>query len=922
MKKVTKFLSILLLVAMCMSLFGGSAYAVELEGGNTSSSAPTVVNDGVQLNGDDTYLDGGSSSGSTDLEISEEPTIGGPILKAPLKPPVISGGEAEINGTQYETLEKALAAAKSGDTIKFVNNITSNSPLTISTAVTIDLNGLTWNVNGGLTVNAAVTVTDEGSAKNGQLYMNSAVNVNSTLTFKNIDLYADKGFSVSAYGKVEMKDVHSKGDYNFFKGMNSSQILIYSGTFEFNPAGFIVPGTIIEEDNGNGAFIVKIDDASTYEASIDGKFYETLQAAFDAAYNGATVYVIQQTGDNELSDAALNDSKSIILNLSGEDVVKGNITVTVGSTMTINNGRIGESVVNYGTLTVGGNAEIANLRVKGGAAYNNGKLDVLNIDNGSFYMSDNNARIGAINVYNKPSLAISGGTVGNISENTANAPKLVTGGTWGSENVSGYVAEGYEAKQERVDEWIVKAKGAAPVVPTPTPGIPTTPPSPTGAPVSATITLDNGDNGTRAYQYNQLGNNNPALRFTANPAGNVTYVTAYTASGAQTLIEGTHYSYNRQNGQILLYSTYVESIKAQTVTLYFYFSGETNPASATVYVVPYYSLNTSSYTRSSGSAVYFTLSTGSAYGYRYGTSAEFSKATALPAGSYSETQSGSYTTLRFTNSFLDSLANGSYYFFYVLDNNNTRVCMNSGNSALRISGSGSPVVPPTIDDYMVDYISGIDSWYSGDEKLGFRIQPGIASKGGIAVDGYKVPGEDYVDRGTGLIYLGINYLNDLATGWHTLTVYYDEMFQNPNRSIQFYVGPSLKAVDTDKHVINSSKDLKFVCSDTIDPKNVRVGSGNGWLEEGNQFTISGNGRYITLKAKFLNARTAGETYTLNVKTTSGEWTSCNFRILTTAQAASSPRTGDNSNIGLWLVFMAVSGGAVAVALPKLKKGKD
>lgn len=917
MKKVTKFLSILLLVAMCMSLFGGSAYALEM-GGNDSSSAPTAVNDGVQFGGDDAYLDGGSSSGSTDLEISEEPTIG-PILKAPVKPPVPSGGEAEINGTQYETLEKALAAAKSGDTIKFVNNITSNSPLTISTAVTIDLNDLTWNVNGGLTVNAAVTVTDKGFANDGQLYMNSVVNVNSTLTFKNIDLYADKGFSVSAYGKVEMKDVHSKGDYNFFKDMNSSQILIYSGTFEFNPAGFIVPGTIIEEDNSNDTFLVKIDDASTYEASIDGKFYKTLQAAFDAAYNGATVYVIQQTGDNKLSDAALNGSKNIILNLNNEKITAGNITVNTGSTLTIMNGWIDQSIENHGTLTVSGNAKVATLRVKGGAAYINGKVDILNTDDGSTYMSDSNASIGEINVYSKPNLYISGGTVGKISANTTGAPKLVTGGTWNDGNVSGYVADGYEAVQERVGEWIVKAKGAAPVVPTPTPGIPTTPPSPTGAPVSATITLDNG---TRAYQYNQLGNNNPTLRFTANPAGNVTYVTAYTASGAQTLIEGTHYSYNRQNGQILLYSTYVEGIKAQTVTLYFYFSGETNPASATVYVVPYYSLNTSSYTRSSGSAVYFTLSTGSAYGYRYGTSADFSKATALPAGSYSETQSGSYTTLRFTNSFLDSLANGSYYFFYVLDNNNTRVCMNSGSSALRISGSGSPVVPPTIDDYMVDYISGIDSWYSGDEKLGFRIQPNIGKNGGIAVDGYKVPGEDYVDRGTGLIYLGINYLNDLSTGWHTLTVYYDTMFQNPNRSIQFYVGPSLKAVDTDKHVINSSKDLKFVCSDTIDPKNVRVGSGNGWLEEGSQFTISGNGRYITLKAKFLNARTAGETYTLNVKTTSGEWTSCNFRILTTAQAASSPRTGDNSNIGLWLVFMAVSGGAVAVALPKLKKGKD
>lgn len=915
MKKVTKFLSILLLVAMCMSLFGGSAYAVELEGGNTSSSAPTVVNDGVQLNGDDTYLDGGSS-GSTDLEISEEPTIG-PILKAPVKPPVISGGEAEINGTQYETLEKALAAAKANDTIKLTESITTNTAVTVSTAVTIDLNGNTWNINGGLNVNAALTVTD--GLTDGKLYMNSAVNVNGyVLTLNNLDLYVKSSLNVYNNGKIEMKSVYNN-DFDFSKsGLTSSQLVIYSGGFRFNPEDFKAVGTVVEQDKDNNRFLVKVGSAK-YQASVNGTNYETLQAAFDAAKNNETVYVLMQTGDNKLSDATLNGSKNIILNLNNEEITAGNITVNTGSTLTIMNGWIDQSIENHGTLTVSGNAKVATLRVKGGAAYINGKVDTLNTDDGSTYMSDSNASIGEINVYSKPNLYISGGTVNKITANNTNAPKTVTGGTWGSENVSGYVAEGYEAKQERVDEWIVKAKGAAPVVPTPTPGIPTTPPSPTGAPVSATITLDNG---TRAYQYNQLGNNNPALRFTANPAGNVTYVTAYTASGAQTLIEGTHYSYNRQNGQILLYSTYVESIKAQTVTLYFYFSGETNPASATVYVVPYYSLNTSSYTRSSGSAVYFTLSTGSAYGYRYGTSADFYKATALPAGSYSETQSGSYTTLRFTNSFLDSLANGSYYFFYVLDNNNTRVCMNSGSSALRISGSGSPVVPPTIDDYMVDYISGIDSWYSGDEKLGFRIQPGIASKGGIAVDGYKVPGEDYVDRGTGLIYLGINYLNDLATGWHTLTVYYDEMFQNPNRSIQFYVGPSLKAVDTDKHVINSSKDLKFVCSDTIDPKNVRVGSGNGWLEEGNQFTISGNGRYITLKAKFLNARTAGETYTLNVKTTSGEWTSCNFRILTTAQAASSPRTGDNSNIGLWLVFMAVSGGAVAVALPKLKKGKD
>ena len=45
-------------------------------------------------------------------------------------------------------------------------------------------------------------------------------------------------------------------------------------------------------------------------------------------------------------------------------------------------------------------------------------------------MSDSNASIGEINVYNTPNLYISGGTVGKISANTTNAPKQVTGGTW------------------------------------------------------------------------------------------------------------------------------------------------------------------------------------------------------------------------------------------------------------------------------------------------------------------------------------------------------------------------------------------------------------------------------------------------------------------------------------------------------------
>ena len=44
-----------------------------------------------------------------------------------------------------------------------------------------------------------------------------------------------------------------------------------------------------------------------------------------------------------------------------------------------------------------------------------------------------------------------------------------------------------------------------------------------------------------------------------------------------------------------------------------------------------------------------------------------------------------------------------------------------------------------------------------------------------------------------------------------------------------------------------------------------------------------------------------------------------FQILTTGQASSSPRTGDESNLGLWAAFLLLSGTAVVVLLPKLRK---
>lgn len=138
-----------------------------------------------------------------------------------------------------------------------------------------------------------------------------------------------------------------------------------------------------------------------------------------------------------------------------------------------------------------------------------------------------------------------------------------------------------------------------------------------------------------------------------------------------------------------------------------------------------------------------------------------------------------------------------------------------------------------------------------------------------------------------------------------------------SNQIKITTGHTLAPVDTNKHVINSSKNLKFVCSDVI--SEVYVGGQNLAKTDPDAFKVSADGKYVTLYASFLNDRTAGSTYTLSVLTKSGEKLSTTFQILTTAQASASPRTGDDSNIALWSAFLLMSGAAVVAVLPRLKK---
>ena len=166
--------------------------------------------------------------------------------------------------------------------------------------------------------------------------------------------------------------------------------------------------------------------------------------------------------------------------------------------------------------------------------------------------------------------------------------------------------------------------------------------------------------------------------------------------------------------------------------------------------------------------------------------------------------------------------------------------------------------------------------------------------------------------------LGDKTMAGLREGKYRLWIYDKRHPDQYTCSCEFWVVdvPTLEPYNTDKHVVNSSKSLRFVASEEIQPTSVMVGSRK--LYDANDFFVSNDRKSITLSPDFLNARQTG-TYTISARTKGGETIKTNFYILSTAQASSSPRTGDESQIGLWAAFLLLSGAAIVVMVPKLRK---
>lgn len=792
MKTASKILSMLLLVAMCLSLMGGSAYALApLEGDGTASSGTVssgdVSNNGIygllpeeieSTNASSSQQDSNSvSNGASD----EDQTVFGlmstdapALLSSPSDPWIL-----ERTGGTYEKLSEALAAAGSGDTIYINKDVVLDASTEISKSVTINLKGHKLDLDG-----KQLTVTNNASVD-----LTSGIVGNQGVVIANVT----KGASLSLHS-IRAVSASFSGD---------GSITVYGGcTFD--------DGKDPDPDYMAPGYGSSDGDTRVYEAWIGSTYYATVADAINAAKSGDTINCVTDTSvSEELNAKNVSISKNLTINLGGNSLNMDGTTIN-GCTITISGTRItgNLSLQNSATLNLssGLKADVIKLNSNSNLYVNGASIDYVQVYGCTVNMSS--GTIGDLQIYSSDAqLNISGGNVNKFTPNqTYVLPRAVTGGQWvvqdGQLSVfESAIANGYE-KYGTSPNYSVRKIG------------------------------DDGQSGTD---------------------GSIKYV-----------LYGSPYTHGS------LGSVYLDLSELPISSVGFYINTIKSTTGAQ-------QISSSNYTVTNN--VY------NGYNYR----------------------------VNFSNSYLNSLANGTYYIITQFSGKNVSTIVGT----LVVQGSNN-ILPGDAAVWPVE-----DVWYSGDGMCYFYVTPGLKLIEGIqynyydvAIDGMRIGGDKLSYNGYQKFGVASSVMDTLAPGYHTITV----TTTAGSASGSFKVGATLRAVDTDKHVIGSSKNLQFICSDSIS----RVWVGNSELSNywSNYYTLSNSGKTITLTADFLNNLTAGNTYTLTVMTTNGDTPSCTFRILTKAQASASPQTGDESNLALWAAVLILSGGAAVAVLPQVKKMKS
>lgn len=870
--KASKILSVLLIVAMCFSMMAVTAFAtgpvvvVGVGSGNDGaastttdgSSAAVIVNDGENA---------GTESGGSAPSVNADDSSEGIVFYAATNTGAEDEDEAEnettalaedtvavIGETEYENLGTAIAEAKAGETVKLVKDVPKKEALSIRANITLDLGGKTLTFTPAQDQDAAINVSGTVTIKNGKIVVNTY-----DKTAETKGGFANAILSSGALTlDVDLSYAKPTAGGNMLAVDDDGSIAVIGGEYSADPGSFVAEDykAVPQSD---GSYLVEEDKGNVDVVDPDDPDYvaqvdKTKYETLAAAYEA-----VAENGTITLLtdvDENLPGTKNVTIDL-GDHILGGSASVSEGKSVTIQNGTVTGDIAVSGTLTLRDYAVVGKINLADGST--------LNV-NAQTVITDDISANGAVTVN------ISAGTFGALTAATdSDITGNVTGGTFEAIDAE-FVADGYEAvlngNKYSVQEKVTSA--------------------------TATVTDTNGN----AYN-SSLANSSVVHYFKGSTQvtntdliflKDTTFVldeelSELYADGTK-LTSGTDYNYSASTGKLSIVTSaaFLDNLDAGLCQLSFVFENGAK-VNVPLRVWPDVSFASAEYVIGSGKN--FVIS-----------SSDLPDKVSFGSSSATDTHNDvdaaniltSTTGFEIKSSYMDKLTAGAQIIGLWYD----------GLPIMyQITVRAAVSIAPTDDNKDA-------KWYYGDGVLKFDVSAKVT---GVSVDGSTIDSKNYSVNDDGILTLKAAFLKTLAYGEHSLTVSTDY----GSASTKFTTAPSVVAKNGSNHTKGGTKDLAFTSSDPV--TEVYVGSKK--LDSAN-YTISSDGKTITLKAAFLNTLKADTTYTLTVKGDAGT-ASTTFKILSPGSAASNPKTGDESSIALWVVVLVLSGAAAVALMPRKKK---
>ena len=291
---------------------------------------------------------------------------------------------AKIGNTYFATLQDAIDAAVSGDTIVLLADVVASKYIDIKTAnngetcrtLTLDLNGHSiapaagYNYNSGyplvfVGINQTLTIKGEGTITAdkkvtvgvyGTLYLEGGTIVNKGTTDEDaaLDIYYWNHDLPSYEGIVGGTGVVNGGHIDGAVYMDpadedgSASLVINGGTFTTDVTEYCAPGFVAVKGE-DGKFGIVVDPSYGKSVQVGDNYYDSLAEAIAAANDGDTIKLLE-----DATVGALAIVKNIKLDLNGKTLTAASLVLFDDNAAVVDSGDI------KGLLVVAQNRLVAN----------------------------------------------------------------------------------------------------------------------------------------------------------------------------------------------------------------------------------------------------------------------------------------------------------------------------------------------------------------------------------------------------------------------------------------------------------------------------------------------------------------------------------------------------------------------------------